>query len=90
MRFFNNLVKAFLSLGRRGQHNIVKILCLSVGLAVGSVLIAKVYIEQRYDTFFSNWDRTYIISEKIFQNGKLERLLLNGHLRRKIYHLIKR
>lgn len=72
MKFFNNLAKAFLSLGRRGQHNIVKILCLSVGLAVGSVLIAKVYIEQRYDTFFNNWDRTYIISEKIFQNGKLE------------------
>lgn len=72
MRFFNNLAKAFLSLGRRGQHNIVKILCLGVGLAVGSVLIAKVYFEQSYDTFFSNWDRTYIISEKAFQNGKLE------------------
>lgn len=72
MRFFNNLVKAFVSLGRRGQHNIVKILCLGVGLAVGSVLIAKVYFEQNYDTFFSNWDRTYIISEKAFQNGKLQ------------------
>lgn len=70
MKFLNNLKRAFLGIGRKEQHNVVKILCLGVGLAVGAVLIAKVYFEQSYDTFFSGSDRTYIVNEDIIQSGK--------------------
>ena len=48
---------------RRGQHNFVKILCLVLGLAISSVIIAEIYFEQTYDTYFPGWERTYQISE---------------------------
>ena len=59
----NHIVNAFKNLPRRGQHNFVKILCLSLGLAISSVIIAEIYFEQTYDTYFDGWDRTYQISE---------------------------
>lgn len=59
----NHIVNAFKNLPRRGQHNFVKILCLSLGLAISSVIIAEIYFEQTYDTYFKGWDRTYQISE---------------------------
>lgn len=55
----NHIVNAFKNLPRRGQHNFVKILCLSLGLAISSVIIAEIYFEQTYDTYFKGWDRTY-------------------------------
>lgn len=70
MKFFINLKRAFLGIGRKGQHNMVKILCLGVGLAVGAVLISKVYFDQSYDTFIAGSDRTYIVNENVIQNGK--------------------
>ena len=30
----------------------VKILCLALGLAISSVIIAEIYFEQTYDTYF--------------------------------------
>ena len=59
----NNIINAFKNLPRRGQHNFVKILCLALGLAISSVIIAEIYFEQTYDTYFPGWDRTYMISE---------------------------
>lgn len=59
----NHIINAFKNLPRRGQHNFVKILCLSLGLAISSVIIAEIYFEQTYDTFFPGWERTYQISE---------------------------
>ena len=59
----NHIVNAFKNLPRRGQHNFVKILCLSLGLAISSVIIAEIYFEQTYDTYFKGWERTYQISE---------------------------
>ena len=46
----NHIVNAFKNLPRRGQHNFVKILCLSLGLAISSVIIAEIDFEQTYDT----------------------------------------
>ena len=54
----NLIVNAFKNLPRRGQHNFVKILCLSLGLAISSVIIAEIYFEQTYDTYFKGWNRT--------------------------------
>lgn len=48
---------------RKGQHSISKIVCLALGLAISSVIIAEVYFEQTHDTYFPGSDRTYIIQE---------------------------
>lgn len=66
----NSIKQAFRNLPRRGQHNFVKILCLALGLAVGSVLIAELYFEQTYDTFFPASDRTYVVNETIVRDGE--------------------
>ena len=59
----NNIINALKNLPRRGQHNFVKIFCLALGLAISSVIIAEIYFEQTYDTYFPGWERTYMISE---------------------------
>jgi len=71
MAFFKNLSKAFRNIPAKGQHNLVKILCLSLGLATSSVLIAEVFFEQSFDSFFPDFERTYAINEVIGQDGKI-------------------
>lgn len=51
------------------RRNVIKILCLSVGLAVGFMLVAKIYFEQSYDSFFPDIDRIYRITESTVNNG---------------------
>ena len=51
------IIITFRSFFRKGRNNIIKILSLSIGLAMGLVLIAKVYFEQSYDDFFPDSDR---------------------------------
>ena len=58
-----HIINAFKNLPRKGQHNFVKILCLALGLAISSVIIAEIYFEQTYDTYFPGWERTYQIFE---------------------------
>ena len=64
----NNIKQALKNIPRRGQHNFVKILCLGVGFALASVLIAKLCFEREYDTCYPDHDRIYRISE-IIQRG---------------------
>ncbi len=52
------------------RRNLIKILCLSVGLAVGMLLVAKIYFEQTYDSFFPNIDRLYRLTESVVENGE--------------------
>ena len=59
----NHIINAFKNLPRRGQHNFVKILCLALGLSISSVIIAEIYFEQTYDTYFPGWERTYQVFE---------------------------
>ena len=65
MRFFTSDIR----------RNITKIVCLTVGLAMGFILIAKVYFEQTYDTFFPGSDRIYRITESFVQNGEYKEYL---------------
>ena len=44
-----NILIAIRSIFKKGRHNVMKIVSLGIGLAVGLVLIAKVYFEQSYD-----------------------------------------
>ncbi|MDR2497318.1 MAG: ABC transporter permease [Tannerellaceae bacterium] len=65
------IIIAFRSLFKKKRNNIIKLASLSVGLAVGLTLIAKVYYEQTYDDFFPNAKRIYKISEMGFIGGQL-------------------
>ena len=65
-----DIINAIRNLGRRGQHNVVKILCLAVGLALGSVMIAEVWYEKNYDTWFEGHERTYRVYLSYSMNGQ--------------------
>ena len=58
-----NISATLKNLLRKGQHNIMKITSLAIGLALGLVLIAKVAFEQSYDGFWRDSDRIYIMTE---------------------------
>ena len=47
----------------------IKVLSLGVGLAVGIVLIAKVFFELSYDSFYKDIDRVYYINTWISMQG---------------------
>ena len=77
----NHIINAFKNLPRRGQHNFVKILCLALGLAISSVIIAEIYFEQTYDTYFPGWERTYLMyarHEHCLTGGSPEQALIAG------------
>ena len=40
---------------------LIKVLSLGIGLAVGIVLIAKVFFEMSYDSFYKEIDQVYTI-----------------------------
>lgn len=48
---------------------LIKVLSLSIGLAVGIVLIAKVFFELSYDSFYKDIDRVYTIRNYYSQHG---------------------
>ena len=48
---------------------LIKVLSLGVGLAVGIVLIAKVFFELSYDSFYKDIDRVYTINTWFSQHG---------------------
>ncbi|MBR6251637.1 MAG: FtsX-like permease family protein [Bacteroidales bacterium] len=52
------------------KNNIIlKVLSLGVGLSVGIVLIAKIFFELSYDSFYADIDRIYRINTGFEQNG---------------------
>ena len=52
------------------SDNIIKILSLGIGLAIGIVLIAKVCFELSYDCFYKDVDRIYLIDTHYEQQGE--------------------
>lgn len=60
-----DIISSFRNLFRKGQHNIMKVISLAIGLALGLVLIAKVAFEQSYDNFYRDSDRIYIVMEEL-------------------------
>ena len=63
---------------KKNSDILIKVLSLGVGLAVGVVLIAKVFFELSYDSFYKDIDRVYSIYTL--------RQLLQGH-RPGVFHL---
>ena len=54
---------------KRKSDILIKVLSLGVGLAVGIVLIAKVFFELSYDSFYKDIDRVYTINTWISMQG---------------------
>ena len=67
-----NIILALRSLTKRGQHNLLKVVSLGIGLAVGLVLIAKVCFEQSYDNFYPDSERIYRIYNLYTEEGEME------------------
>lgn len=80
-----NILIAIRSIFKKGRHNVMKIVSLGIGLAVGLVLIAKVYFEQSYDDFYPDRDRVYQVWAKYQQNGGVEGLSANKRWHRSNY-----
>lgn len=64
-----NIELAFRTLFKKGRSNVIKIVSLAVGLAMGSVLIAKIYFEQSYDSFYPAHDRIYKVETSFKRDG---------------------
>ncbi|MDE6267222.1 MAG: ABC transporter permease [Muribaculaceae bacterium] len=56
------------------RRNIIKILCLTTGLSIGLLLVARIYFDQTYDSFFENSDRTYLLYESYEYDGNYGRV----------------
>ena len=54
---------------KKNSDILIKVLSLGVGLAVGIVLIAKVFFELSYDSFYRDIDRVYTINTWYSQQG---------------------
>lgn len=52
------------------RRNLTKLFCLTIGLAIGLLLVAKAYIEQSYDSFIPENGNVYVISESIITHGE--------------------
>lgn len=57
----NSFKLIFRSLFKKKENNIIKILSLGTGLAVGLIIISKVFFELSYDNFYPDADRIYQI-----------------------------
>lgn len=54
---------------KKNSDTLIKVLSLGIGLAVGIVLIAKVFFELSYDSFYKDIDRVYTIRTWYSQQG---------------------
>ncbi len=54
------------------RRNLTKILCLTVGLAVGFLLVAKIYFQETVDTFFPDIDRMYLFTQSAVNQGEYQ------------------
>lgn len=57
------ITNAISNIPRKGQHNIVKILCLTLGLSISAVIIAEIYYEQTYNQSFPDHKRICRVTE---------------------------
>lgn len=60
----NSLKLIFRSLFKKKENNFIKIVSLGTGLAVGLIIISKVFFELSYDDFYPDADRIYQIQSQ--------------------------
>ncbi len=52
------------------RRNLTKIFCLSLGMSIGFLLVAKIYFQKTYDVFLPDSERIYRICESVTRNGE--------------------
>lgn len=52
------------------RRNITKTVCLTLGLSIGFMLVAKIFVEKTFDMFYPAADRTYFIAESVEKDGE--------------------
>ena len=60
MRFFTNDLR----------RNLIKIACLTLGMAIGFLLIAKAYLMATFDTFHPDHERIYCLTQSFTMDGE--------------------
>jgi Predicted ABC-type transport system involved in lysophospholipase L1 biosynthesis, permease component len=66
----NNFTIAIRSFLKKDRNNILKIISLGTGLAVGLVLISKVSFELHFDRFYPDADRIYQIGTNVIRENE--------------------
>lgn len=75
--------RALKGLFRKGEANVVKIICLSVGLAIGLVMLAEVIFERSYDNFLPGLKDTYRVGRTLqAERNRLERIFADSRCHR--------
>ena len=54
------------------RRNLTKIFCLTIGLAVGLLLVAKAFVEESFDHFIPEYENVYIVKESFVQQGEFK------------------
>ena len=62
-------------------RNVTKLICLTVGLAIGSLMLAKAYYNYTYDSFLPEHERTYMLREYVnYEDRPIESFRTSGGL----------
>jgi putative ABC transport system permease protein len=67
---------AFRPLFRKGEYTITRIISLAAGLAFGILLLAEVFYNYSYDSFYPNAGRIYVVHENFKPDKSSEKLMI--------------
>jgi putative ABC transport system permease protein len=70
----NPFIMAFRHLFRKGEHTITRIISLATGLAFGILLLAEVFYNYSYDSFYPDSGRIYVVHENFKQDKSVDKL----------------
>lgn len=57
------------------RRNLTKIFCLTIGLAIGLLLVAKAFVEQSFDHAIPKYENVYLATESVTRNGEFSEYL---------------
>lgn len=57
---------------QKGRYNVLKIVSLAIGLAVGLLLLAQVFFERSFESSWPDADRLYVIADRYSLNQEAE------------------
>ncbi len=66
---------AFRHLFRKGEHTTTRIISLATGLAFGILLLAEVFYNYSYDSFYPDAGRIYVVHENFKPDKSVEKLM---------------